>query len=68
MCINIFRKYFNVPETYSNAEINRYILKKSIKEVNNKTRISVISNIIKRKKYTSHIKFEFSGGYNHKVV
>ena len=61
MKIDVFKRYFNITnKIYSNAEINRRILKLSIQEINNKTKINIEYEILKKRKFISHIKFKFS--------
>lgn len=66
MPIEVLKKYFNITKKYSNAEINREVLKKAMTEINNKTKINVNISLIKKGRNITHVKFEFLGGYNKK--
>lgn len=60
MKIDVFKKYFAVPESYKMCEIDRSILKSSIAEIEKKTNKRIKFEKIKKGKEVTHIKFTFT--------
>ena len=60
MKIDDFKQFFNIPDTYSNAEITRSILNKAANDVTDNTVIKIKAKTVKKYKYITHIKFVFT--------
>jgi plasmid replication initiation protein len=60
MPIDTFRNFFKIENKYINAEINRYILKTAINEINEKTSKFIIAETVKKNNKLTHIKFIFN--------
>lgn len=60
MKIEVFKKYFNIPESYSMSEIERTILKSSKEEINKKLNKNINYSKIKKGRNITHIMFSFN--------